>query len=170
MRKKLLNRKDKIEAAIRYVYAHFLEEDEDISDLIDSQKPDFANARHAMRSRLYWRMSITQQQIADAESKIKGSKLSTSTIHHSLSVVAKGKVSKKALERIDQLLDEFEEYWKEMNQPALRDRIKFYNKVPRHVLAIMLGMAENFGWANPTHLKGLYNEFKTVNEEFVNKI
>lgn len=162
--------KDKIEAAMRYVYAHFLEEGEPLETMILSRKQPIARARHVLRFRIYKRMAVTMRQIAEAESRIAGTASDHSKISDSLQAVGYGEFKKKAIDEVDKLLDEFEAYWKELQQPSLSCRIRHYYEMPHHALAAIVALAEEFGWAQRDKMDGLSTEFSTVRQQFIEKL
>ena len=164
MNKKMI---DKLEGCMRYVYSHFLEESDMIQDLLTSRKLMYARIRHAMRERLYTRMGCTLKQIGQAEGRITGQATDHSTIHHSVERIKQGRINVWAIGQVDKLVDEFEQYWRMLNDPPAVSRIQHYLAMDHHVLAAIVGLAENFGWAQKTKLDGLHKEFKTVSREFV---
>lgn len=165
----MMKQLEKIEAAMRYVYAHFLEDDEQgINNSIESRKRVFMRARHSLRACIYNRMSCSLEMIGNAEGRIKGSKpVDHSSISKSVQKVEAGEINPNAVRQIDNLLTEFEEYWISINTPGPRKRLQKYYNMPHHVLVILISFAEEFGWADPGKLDGLHREFKTVTKSFV---
>lgn len=165
-----MNKLDKIEAAMRYVYAHFLEEGEDVEFMVVSQKQHISNVRHTVRHLVYWRMAATLKQVGQAEGRIKGNNTDTSTILSSLRIIANGRIRKEAITKIDILMDEFEDYWNGFGSPILKDRITYFNRLPRHVLAMVLSLATEYGYAERAKIDGLVREFKTQPKRFIKKL
>lgn len=159
---------DKIEAAMRYVYAHFLDEGDTLDMLVTSRKMLYARARHALRARIYQRYACTLAEIGRAEGAIKdGKPTDHSTIGDSVKIVEDGTIHAEAIAQIDILLAEFEEYWISLQHTGPRARLAKYHAIPHHVLVVIIAFAEEFGWADPVKLDGLHREFSTVSRKFV---
>lgn len=165
-----MNIMDKIEHSMRYVYAHFLTEDEDLMMMLQSREMHIVRARHALRERIYSRMAVTLHQVADAEGKISGHTPDHTTIINSVHRVKRGDVDPDAVEQIDMLLDEFEDYWVGLGSTVLKYRIKAFNKYPSHVLASVLAISIEYGYADGNKIKGLLREFKTTSKQLIEKL
>ena len=157
---------DKIEAAMRYVYAHFLEAGESLDDMIQSRKFLNARARHTVRGLIYFNYPATMQQIADAEKRL-GLTTDHTTVWHSIHRFKSGKITPGAINEVKKLMDEFDAYYTELMKPCLAGRIQSLMQIEHHVLASILGIAIEFGWADWEKIEGLRREFSTVSREFV---
>src|SRR5690554_4427957 len=133
------NLTDRIEAAMRYIYGHFLEGGESLAAFMKSRAGVRPQVRHIARYLMYTRFHCTLRQIHQAERRFDGSteKPDHSTISHSIKQ-AEQKKQTRAFREIEQLFEEAREYWEEMHEPGLLDKMRYLNKVNKYVLVTVL--------------------------------
>lgn len=152
---------------MRFIYAHFLEEGENLEYFMRSRVVPRPNIRHIVRKRLYEQYGCLYRQLSDAEERISGRRTDESTITHSVhKPVEKFASYQRAEATVNDLLRQFEEYWMDLHDYGMQARMKHYYEMPHHVLAAITCMAEQFGWAERIKLDGLHREFKTISKTF----
>lgn len=164
----------KLEQAMRFIYAHFLEDDEKLTAFMQSRTRPRPNIRHLVRKHLYIRYKdygCTYQNICNAEGNINGGQpLSHSTVVHSVyKPPEKYENHNRAKKTIRNLADQFEDYWLALKEPTAKERLEHYNDIPHHVLALMMVMIEQLGWVERYRLDGFYKEFREISESMIDQ-
>lgn len=152
---------------MRFVYGHFLSENESLKEFMNSRSETRPRIRHVVRNSVYNRYECTLNEISRAEQKIKGIKPHHTTIIHSMKIVRSESLNYKTFRIVDQLIDEFELYNEYMNDSVFTQRLSKHLNTKHHVLAVMLSIAENSGYADSEYLDQLKLQFSSISPAFV---
>ncbi len=161
---------DKIEASMRYIYSHVLEDDETLEDFMRSRVDYRPMYRHFVRYHIYTHFSCTYKQMGIAESRFNGGTVTNhATFINSFESInnTEGQKNHKGYKHVKKLFEEFEGYWEELQAEPLKSKIVRYYSIPHHVLALITAMAVEFGHVDMQAFEGLHTEFKTVSKEFI---
>lgn len=158
----------KMEVAMRFIYGHFLEEDETLPEFMESREGVRPKLRHVVRFIMYNQFHCSYDQISRAENTFDGlgEKRDPSTISHSISYV-NNLMNEKSTRAYDEIIDLFHQsmdYWEEFKSPKLINDIQRLYEMPHHVLPVIVGTALQNGYFDRTKFNGLYTEFSTVGE------
>ena len=159
---------DKLEQAMRYVYARFLEEGEMLRDMLRTRRGSNPRIRHVVRTLLKQRMACTYQELCRAEGRISGTVPHHSTMHHSLAMVHDGEIDTRAINTVDRMISDFEEvYGGVLRHNPVTNRLRHYYEMPHHVLAMLVTFSEQNGFADSEYHDQLAHEFSQLSETFI---
>ncbi|MEQ9309703.1 MAG: hypothetical protein RLN90_09625 [Balneolaceae bacterium] len=158
-----------LENAMRFIYSHFLGNDETLEEFMQSRTYLRADIRHAVRRVIYENIHCTTADIAASEARFdhKVKETLPNTIATSIRKSKARHTNKRGYEEIKKLFNQWNEYRHEFEMPGLKKRLEQLNGFPKSSLVVVLSTAVEFGHIKVELFEALLTEFGSISDRFL---